>query len=79
MKETNGIYVGKNPFAVDLLDMLNRCFPKTNNWLKMHGKPMRRKSCNRKKRCNVVIIGSSGSGRSFVGVATESQGSGKQR
>lgn len=44
------------------------CIPhrkKSNNWLKMHHKPMRRKPL-KKPSANLVVIGKMGCGRSFT-------------
>lgn len=39
----------------------------TNNWLKMHGKPMRRKPFKRTKN---MILGTVGGGMSFASIKT---------
>ena len=67
MKE--GIYTGidtqnQNLIVLNGLDEKYFSRTKTNNWLKMHGKPMMRKPFKRKG--NFIVIGQSGRGMSFT-------------
>lgn len=65
-----GIYMGINiknaiPIAFNIFDEKYFQKDKSNNWLKLHGKVMRRKPFKRETQGNVIILGQTGYGKSF--------------
>lgn len=64
--ESKGIYLGidltrKTEIAFDKFTPTSM---KTNNWLKMHRRPMKRKSL-RKQTTNFIMVGKMGLGKAF--------------
>lgn len=64
--EKNNIYAGETSISINIFDMICKQSRKTsNNYLKLHGRPMRRKPIKRPQE-NVIVIGMTGKGMSFT-------------
>lgn len=62
----NAIYIGEKPISINIFDMIYKQSRKTsNNYLKLYGKPMRRKPIKRPQE-NLIVIGMTGKGMSFT-------------
>lgn len=61
----NGFYIGTKPVVFNIFNNSTSYYRRaSNNWLKMHGKPMRRKPLKKIPE-NIVVIGRTGTGKSF--------------